>query len=92
MEESCGPLAVEIIPEEHCDFSTNFSKRAKAQFGACTEVQFFDYGTVLWSSGSRNDFGKALRFQHLFYQKSESSVWRMRRGAVSTLWNSAVVP
>jgi hypothetical protein len=47
MKQSCGPLAVEIVPEEHCDFSTYLAKRAKAQSGACAEVQFPDYGTVL---------------------------------------------
>jgi hypothetical protein len=26
---------------------------------------------------------EALQFQHLFYQESESLVWRMRRGAAS---------
>jgi hypothetical protein len=25
-EKSCGPLAVEIIPGKHCDFSTYFAK------------------------------------------------------------------
>jgi hypothetical protein len=29
MEQSCGPLAVEIVPEEHCDFSTYFEKRER---------------------------------------------------------------
>jgi hypothetical protein len=40
-------LAVEMIPEEHCDFSTNLAKTARAQSVACAEVQFPDYGTVL---------------------------------------------
>jgi hypothetical protein len=125
MEQSCGPLAVEIVPGKHCDFSNYLDKRAKAQFGACAELKFPDYGTVLWSPGSRNDsrkhcdfstylakrardqsgalaevqfpdYGtvlwspgsrnysrKSQRFHHLSYQESESSVWRMRRGAVS---------
>jgi hypothetical protein len=83
MEQSCGPLAVEMVPEEHCDFSNNLAKRAKSQFGACADLQFPDYGTVLWSPGSRNVSGKALRFQHLPYEESEFSVWRMRRAAVS---------
>jgi hypothetical protein len=83
MEQSSGPLAVEMVPEEHCDFSSILAKRAKAQSGACAEVQFPDYGTVLWSPGSRNDSGKALRFQHLTYQERERSIWSIRRGAVS---------
>jgi hypothetical protein len=29
-----------MIPEEHCHFSTYLAKRAKAQSGACAEVQF----------------------------------------------------
>jgi hypothetical protein len=49
MEQSCGPLAVEIVPGKHCDFSTYLGKRARAQSGACAEVQFPDYEKVLWS-------------------------------------------
>jgi hypothetical protein len=59
MEQSCGLLAVEMVPEEHCDFSTNLAKRVKAKSGACAEVQFPDYGTVLWSPGSRNGSRKS---------------------------------
>jgi hypothetical protein len=62
MDQSCGPLAVEIVPEEHCDISTYLAKRARAQSGACTEVHFPDYGTVLWSLGSRIDSGKHCDF------------------------------
>jgi hypothetical protein len=54
MEQSCGPLTVEIFLAKHCDFSTYLAKRAKAQSGACAEVQFPYYGTVLWSPGSIN--------------------------------------
>jgi hypothetical protein len=82
-EYSCGPLAVEIVLGEHCDFSTYLAKRARTQSGACAEVQFPDYGTVLWSPGIRNNSRKALLFQHLSYQESENSVWRLRRVAVS---------
>jgi hypothetical protein len=92
MEQCCGPLAVEIVPEKHSDFSTYLLKRARAQSGACAMVQFPDYGTMLWSPGNRNNSRKSLRFQHLTCQESESSVWRLRRGAVSCLWNSAVFP
>jgi hypothetical protein len=42
MEQSCGPLAVEIFPGKHFDFRTYFAKRARAQSGACAEVQFPD--------------------------------------------------
>jgi hypothetical protein len=45
MEECCGPLAVEVIQGKHCDCSTYLAKRARAQSGACAEVQFPDYGT-----------------------------------------------
>jgi hypothetical protein len=38
---------------------------------------------VFWSPGSRNWSKKALRFQHLTCQERGSSVWSMRRGAVS---------
>jgi hypothetical protein len=64
----------------------------RAQLGACAEVQFPDNGTELWSPGSRICSRKAQRFQHLLYQESESSIWRMRRSAASWLWNSAVNP
>jgi hypothetical protein len=60
--QSCGPLAVEIVPGQHCDFSSYLEKRAQAQSGACAEVQFPDYGTVLWSPGSRNGSRKHWDF------------------------------
>jgi hypothetical protein len=82
MEESCGPLAVEIVPGKHCDFSTYLANRAKAKSGACAEVHFPDYGTVLWSPGCSKYSRKALRFQ-FYFAKSENTVWRMRRCAVS---------
>jgi hypothetical protein len=47
IEQSNVPLAVEIFPGNHCDISNNLAKRARAQSGACTEVQFPDYGTEL---------------------------------------------
>jgi hypothetical protein len=47
MEQSCGPLAVEKVPGNHCEFSTYLAKRARAQSGACAEVQFPDYGIEL---------------------------------------------
>jgi hypothetical protein len=59
MEQSCGPLAVEIVPGKHCDFSNTLAKRARAQSGACPDVKFPDYGIVLWFPGSRNDSRKA---------------------------------
>jgi hypothetical protein len=68
---------------KHCDFSTYLAKRMRNQPGACAVVQFPDYGTVLWSPGRRNDSRKALLFQHLSYEESESSVWRMHRDAIS---------
>jgi hypothetical protein len=74
MEQCCGPLAVEFIPRKHCDFSTYLAKRARAQSGACADVKFPDYGTVLWALGSRNISRKALRFQQLSCLVSESSV------------------
>jgi hypothetical protein len=125
MEQCCGPLSLEIVPGKHRVFGTYLAKGARAQSGACAEVQFPDYGTVLWSPGSRNisrnhcdisiyiakrasdqsgacaevqfpvygtvlcspvnryDSRKAQRFQHLSYQESENSVWRMGRGTIS---------
>jgi hypothetical protein len=47
MELCWGPLAVEFIPEKHCDFSNYLAMRARAQSGECAEVQFPDYGTEL---------------------------------------------
>jgi hypothetical protein len=60
MEQISGPMAVEIIPGKHLDFSTYFAKRARAQSGALAEVQFPDYGTELWSPVSRNGSRTAL--------------------------------
>jgi hypothetical protein len=60
MEQYCFPLAVEMVPGKHCDFSTYFANRARANSGACAEGQFPDYGTVLWSLGSRKYSRKAL--------------------------------
>jgi hypothetical protein len=54
MEQCCGPLAVEIVPGKHCYISTYLTKIARAQSGTCAEVQIRDYGTFLWSPGSRN--------------------------------------
>jgi hypothetical protein len=42
------PLAVEIVPGKHWNFSTYLAKGATAQSGACAEDQFRDYGTELW--------------------------------------------
>jgi hypothetical protein len=62
MEQSCGPLSVDIVPDEHCDFCTILDKRARAQSFACADLEFPDYGTVLWSPGSTNFSRKTLRF------------------------------
>jgi hypothetical protein len=83
LEQCCVLLAVEIVKGMHCNFSTYLAKRERAQAGACAEVQIPDYGTELWSPGSRNCSRKALRFQRVSCQESESSVWSMRRGAIS---------
>jgi hypothetical protein len=83
IKHSCGPLAVEIVPGQHCHFSTYLAKRARTQSGACAEVNFPDYERELWSPVSRNDSRRKLRFQQISCQESESSVSRMRRGAVS---------
>jgi hypothetical protein len=47
MEQIFGPLAVEMIPGKHLDFSKYLDKRARAQSGALAEVQFNDFGTEL---------------------------------------------
>jgi hypothetical protein len=48
-EQCYGPLAVEMFPVNHYDFSTNLAQRARTKYGSCADVQFHDYGTVLWS-------------------------------------------
>jgi hypothetical protein len=48
MGQWCGPLAVEMVLGKHCDFSTYLATSSIAQSGACAEVQFSYYGTVLW--------------------------------------------
>jgi hypothetical protein len=75
MEQKSGPLAVEIIAGKLCDFSTYLAKRARAQSGACAEVQIPDYGTVLWSSGSRNcsrKAGKHCEFSTSFTKRTRA--------------------
>jgi hypothetical protein len=47
MEQRCGPLAVEMVPGKPYDFSIYLAKRARAQLGACAEIQFPHYGTEL---------------------------------------------
>jgi hypothetical protein len=74
IKQSCGPLAVEIVPGEHGDFSTYLAKRARAQSGACAEVQIPDYETELWFPGIRNVSRRALQFLHLSCQESDSSL------------------
>jgi hypothetical protein len=64
---------------KHCDFTTYLAKRARAQTGACAEVQFREYGTVLWALGSRNMSRKALRFQELSCQERELSLAHVQR-------------
>jgi hypothetical protein len=59
MKQCCGIMEVEIIPGNHCDFSTYLAQRARTQSGACAEVNFSVYETVLWSPGSRNCSRKA---------------------------------
>jgi hypothetical protein len=61
MEQSCGPLSVEIFPGKHCDFRTYLAKRGRAHSGACAEGQSPDYGTMLWSPGCRNFSRKAAK-------------------------------
>jgi hypothetical protein len=83
MVRSSGPDAVDMVPEKPCDFSTYLAKSARAQSGACAEVQFPDYCTELWSGAVENVLGKHFNFLHLSCQESEKSFWRMRRGEVS---------
>jgi hypothetical protein len=47
IEQCSGPLAVEMVPGNPCDFSTYLAKRARDLSGACAQVQFPEYGTVL---------------------------------------------
>jgi hypothetical protein len=79
MEESCGPLAIEIFPGKHCDFSSYFAKRARAHNGACAEVQFPDYGTVLWSPVSRNCSKKHCDFSTYLAKKSRAQSGALQR-------------
>jgi hypothetical protein len=60
IEQRFGNLALERDPEKHSDFSTYLAKRARAQSGACAEVQFPDYGTELCSPANRKFSKKAL--------------------------------
>jgi hypothetical protein len=62
MEQSCGPLAVGIVPGKLRNFSTYLAMRARAQSGACAEVQFIVNGRVLWYPGCRNNSRKHCDF------------------------------
>jgi hypothetical protein len=72
MEECFCTVAVEIVQGKHCDFSNYLAKRAGYQSGAYAEVQFPDYGTVLWSPGSRNDSRKHFDFSTYFTKKASA--------------------
>jgi hypothetical protein len=61
---------------KHCDLSTYLTKNARAQFVACAEVKFPDYGTVLWAPGSRKFPGKHCDFSTYFAKRA-----RARSGA-----------
>jgi hypothetical protein len=94
MEQCCGHLAVEMVPgmQESTAISAPILPRERSSFGACAEVQFPDYGTDLWAPGIRNEPKKALRFQHLFCQECESSVWSMRRVCCFLIMKQSCVP
>jgi hypothetical protein len=47
VEQSSEPLAVEIFPGKHCDFSNYLAKRARAQSGARVEMPFPEYVTEM---------------------------------------------
>jgi hypothetical protein len=72
MEQSCDPISVEMIPGKHCDFCTYHAKRPRAQSFECTEVQFPDYGTVLWAYGSRNDSRKHCDFSNFLAKRAQA--------------------
>jgi hypothetical protein len=83
MDHCCGRLAVEIVPVKHCDFSTYLAKGAKAQCGACADVNLLIMEKSCGPLTVEMVSGKHCGFQHLSCQESESSVWSMRRGALS---------
>jgi hypothetical protein len=75
MEQICDPLAVEFVPGKHCDFSTSLAKGARAQSGACAEVHFLDYGTLILSPGSRiysRKAGKHSDFSTYFTKRARA--------------------
>jgi hypothetical protein len=72
MEHRSGPLAEDIVPRKHCDFSTYLPKRERAPSGACADVKFPHYGTVLWSTDIRDDSREALQFQYLFTKRTRA--------------------
>jgi hypothetical protein len=74
MEQSCGPLAVEIFPGMHLDFSTYLARSARAQSGACAYVLFPDYGTVLWSPGSKNISKKNCDFSTYLAKRARAPI------------------
>jgi hypothetical protein len=76
-------LAVEMIPGNHCYFITNLAKRARVQSGACAEVKFPDYGMRSGPLAVEMVPEKHCNFSNFLGKEGESSVWRMRRSAVS---------
>jgi hypothetical protein len=77
MEQSSSPLAIELVPGKHCDFSPYLAKRARAQYGACAEVKFSDYRTEFWSPGSRNYSKKHRDFSTFLAKRAraQSDAW-----------------
>ncbi|PNF31828.1 hypothetical protein B7P43_G09258 [Cryptotermes secundus] len=51
MDECCGPLAIEIVPGKHCDFSTYLAKRARAKhLIRCCNQKIYSQETTLMQS------------------------------------------
>jgi hypothetical protein len=79
----CGPQAVELVPESTALSAPILPREREISLEHAQRCIFLIIVQRLWSPCSRNGSRKALRFQHLSCQESESSVWRIRGCAVS---------
>jgi hypothetical protein len=92
MEQSCVPLAVEIVPGKHCVFSTYLAKREREL--SLSHAQRWSFLIMKQCCGpvAAEIFpGNTANSAPILPRERELSLAH-RRGAVSWLWNRDVVP
>jgi hypothetical protein len=85
IEQSCGSLSVEMFPGNIAISATILLRGRELSVAHAQRCSFLIMGHCSLPLAVEIFPGEqeTLRFQHLFYQDSERSVWRMCRGAVS---------